>query len=477
MGKSKSGHQAFFWNSLEKFGIQAIQFVIGIQLARILSLRDYGLIALLLVFTAVSQIFIDSGFTKALIQRNDKSKDDLSTAFTFNLAISITIYGILWFTAPYVASFYNEPVLIDLLRVLAFVLIINALFAIPNTLLTIDLEFRTIATINSVSMLISGVVAIILAYNGFGVWSLVIQYLLKALISLLLFTLKSKWNFRIFFSKSSFKNLFSFGSNLMISSLLNVIVGKFSSLFIAKVISTPELGVYSRGAQFPDVAIGTLGSVLDTVLLPMLAKNKNPEFLRSQMQKIFRLLNLVTIPITVLLAVLAEPIVVLLLTEKWLGAVPILQLFCISRFFNNLISVNVNSLYVLNRAELALKQHYGKIAVRVVLVLVSLQYGIVFIALAEAVTSIIHFIINAYYPGKLISYGIKAQLKDLVPYLLIGSMLFGVLYLLNGYFEYPIWAIIFISIIGIVLYIVLLFFFRKSDFLYAKDFISSKISK
>tara|TARA_R110002020_G_scaffold91560_2_gene222275 strand:+ start:6097 stop:7530 length:1434 start_codon:yes stop_codon:yes gene_type:complete len=475
MANTKSNYQAFYWNALERFGNQGIQFVIGIVLARILSPTDYGLVGLLLVFTAVAQIFIDSGFTKALIQRNDKSDDDLSTAFTSNLVIGLVIYVILWIAAPYIAAFYEEEVLKNLLRALSLILIINALFAIPNTVLTIDLEFKTIAKINSVAVLVSGIVAIILAMNGFGVWSLVLQYLLKAFITLILFTIKSPWKYRFYFSKSSFKTLFSFGSNLMASSLLNVIVSKFSSLFIAKVISTPDLGYYTRGIQFPDVAIGTLGSVLDTVLLPTLAKFKEPEKLKEQSKRVLELLSLLTIPITFLLAVLAEPIVLLLLTEKWINAVPILQLFCLSRFVTNLSSVNINLLYVINKPNLVLRQQYSKMAIRVALILIALPFGIVYIALAEVISSVIHFAINAYYPGKLLNFGLSSQLRIIGPYILIGSGIYILLFFIERNLTSPIWEIPLISIIGILLYAILINFLKKEEAAMVKGIIKDKL--
>lgn len=473
MQNSKANYKSFYWNALEKFGIQALQFIIGITLARILSPSDYGLVGILLVFIAVSQIFVDSGFTKALIQRNDKSEKDLSTAFTFNLAISITFYVILWFTAPIIASFYNEEVLINLLRSLALILVINAFFSIPNTILTIDLEFKKIALINFVAVLISGSLAIFMAYSGYGVWSLVMQYLLRAVILLIFFTIASKWSFKLYFSKRSFKLLFSFGSNLLASSLLNVVVDKFSSLFIAKTISTQDLGFYTRGIQFPDIAIGTLGSVLDTVLLPTLSKTKELTVLRFQIDKMVRLLSLVTMPVVVLLAILAEPIIVLLLTDKWLPVVPIMQFFCVSRFFTNLISVNTNVLYVLNKANLVLKQHYLKIAIRVGFILLALPYGIIYIAFAEMLSAIAHLIINTHYPGKYIKFGFKAQLNILLPHIAIGSFLFLVLFFFNTLFDNPIYKLLFIPFSGIMSYILLIFMICKKDYYLLKEIVLS----
>lgn len=464
MQNSKTNYSSFYWNALEKFGIQALQFIIGITLARILSPNDYGLVGILLVFIAVSQIFVDSGFTKALIQRNDKSDIDLSTAFTFNLVISITFYFILWFTAPIISSFYNEEVLINLLRSLSLILIINAFFSIPNTILTINLNFKKIAQINFFAVLISGSISIYMAYNGYGVWSLVIQYLLRAGISLIFFTIASKWKFKLYFSKSSFKRLFSFGSNLLASSLLNVVVDKFSSLFIAKTISTQDLGFYTRGIQFPDIAIGTLGSVLDTVLLPTLTKTKELTVLRFQIDKMVRLLSLVTMPVVILLAVLSEPIIILLLTDKWLPVVPIMQFFCVSRFFTNLISVNTNVLYVLNKANLVLKQHYLKIAIRVGFILLALPYGIVYIAFAEMLSAVAHLIINTYYPGKFIKFGFKSQFSILFPHITIGTVLFVILFLFNTIFDNPIYKLLFVPLGGIVLYVLSIFIICRKDF-------------
>lgn len=475
MAQTHSKSSAYFWTSLEKFGSQAVQFVIGIILARILSPRDYGVVGILLVFTAVAQILIDSGFTKALIQKNDKSKKDVSTVFTFNLIISITIYTILWFSAPVISEFYDEASLVPLLRVLSLVLISNALFAIPNTLLSIDLNFKTIAKINASAILLSGLFAVFLAYNDFGVWSLVLQYLSRSVLLLIFFTISNSYKYKIYFSKDSFNQLFKFGSNLMISNLLNVVVGKFSSLFIAKVVSTTDLGYYTRGMQFPDVAIGTLGAILDTVLLPSLAKNKDKTSLKSEFERVIVLLHLITLPITIILAVLAEPIVLLLLTKKWIAVVPILQIYCVSRYFNNLISINVNIMYVLNKTNLVLRQHYIKIALRVILIIIALPFGIVYIAAAEAITSIMHYLINAYYPGKFLNSGIKKQLIGLYPYLIISLILFITLTYLNTYITSLYIKIILTTFLGTALFYSLTFLVRRKDFNYFKGFIINKL--
>jgi teichuronic acid exporter len=464
---------SFYWNFLEKFGSQVVRFAIGVFLARILSPNDYGLIGLLVVFTSVAQIFVDSGFSKALMQRNDKDTKDVNTAFTFNLLISLVIYVILFILAPSISNFYNEPILIDLLRVLALTLVINALFTIPNTILAIDLNFKKIAIINFISIVISGIIAIILALNGYGVWSLVYQYLIKSVLSVIMFWSTKAWSPKLFFSTPSFKRLFKFGYNLTLSSLLNQFVEKFSWLFIAKSFSTADLGYYNRGIQFPDTAIGTLGGVLDTVLLPNLAKSKNSNELKNEVSRILLYLTIITTPITILLAILAEPVIIILLTDKWLTAVPILQIFCFCRFVTNLSTISINVLYVLDKTNLVLRQQYIKMAIRIGLILIALNFGIIYVALAELFSVTIHFIIGAYYPGKLINFSAIKQFKIMGPYIFMAAAISFILLLIKSLIINNYLQIIILSI----LYLVLIYVFRKKDFIEVKSLIKNLTKK
>lgn len=464
---------SFYWNALEKFGSQIVRFFLGVVLARILSPNDYGLIGLLVVFTSISQIFVDSGFSKALMQRNDKNPHDVNTAFTFNLVVSIIIYILLFFSAPLISNFYSEPILIDLLRVLALTLIINALFTIPNTILAIDLDFKKIAQINFASIVISGIIAIGLAINDFGVWSLVYQYLIKSILGVIFFWSSKAWNPSLYFSKESFKRLIRFGFNLTLSSLLNQFVEKFSWLFIAKSFSTADLGYYNRGIQFPDTAIGTLGSVLDSVLLPNLAKSKSMGELSNEVSRILLYLNIITIPITVLLAILAEPVIIVLLTDKWIAAVPILQIFCFCRFVTNLSTISINVLYVLDKTNLVLRQQYIKMAIRIGLILIALNFGIIYVALAELLSVTIHFIIGAYFPGKLINFGALKQLKITFPYLLIAIVISAVLLTIKPFIANNYLQIVLLGSLGCTIYIILVAVFRKKDFTQVKSLIKN----
>ncbi|MCL6275551.1 lipopolysaccharide biosynthesis protein [Muricauda sp. 2012CJ35-5] len=434
MSLGKKMFHGVVWSGLEKISIQLVQFVIGIILARILTPKEYGIIGILYVFIAISNVFIDSGFTKALIQKQDRTEEDKSTVFWFNLLISLVCYILLWITAPYIADFYELDVLKNLLRVLALVLIINSLFTVPTTLLNIDLDFKTLAKINFISVFGAGMVAIYLAMEGYGVWALAYQTLLKSILSLVMTWFWVRWKPRLLFSKASFGTLFSYGSNLLVSSLLGVAVNNFYALFIAKLISTKDLGYYTRGTQFSDFVYGTISSILDSVLLPGLSTiQEQRDVLIAQTRKVIKLTALITIPVFLLLALMAKPIIITLLTEKWAPAAPIMQFFCIARLITIISGINVNLLYVIGRTDLALRQQYSKIAIRVVLLVVSLKYGIVIIALAELISTIIHFFINTYHPGKIMGYGALSQIKDM-KMIFLSSILMVMVTFLSVYF-------------------------------------------
>lgn len=412
------------WSTIERLSVQLVSFILTIVLARLLTPSEYGTIGLLIVFISFSQVFIDSGFSKALIQKQNRTDDDISTVFYFNLFIAIICYVSLYFLAPLISGFYEISKLENLLKVLSISLFFNALFAIPNTLLSIDMNFKSITKVNFSSTVISGLIAIYLAYDGFGEWALVYQTLIKSFLMAVFFWIAVKWKPIMIFSKKSFFELFNFGSKLLVNSLMNNIVNNFASLFIAKVINTQQLGFYTRGTQNADTAFSTINSIIDNVLLPGLAPLQNQlELLIDGTKKIIKTAAVVVIPIFLGLSIIAKPLIILLLTEKWSMAIPIMQIICISRLITIISGININLLYVLGRSDLALKQQYFKIAIRIVLLVVALQYGIIIIAAAELATTIIHFFINTYYPGKMMKYGAIQQIKDISPIILSGVVM------------------------------------------------------
>lgn len=417
--------QGTVWSSLEKLSVQVVSFALGVILARLLTPEEYGTFGLLLVFISISQVFIDSGFSQALIQRQERTDKDISTVFLFNILVALACYAILYVAAPSISYFYEVPKLTPLLRVLAISLLLNALFTIPLTLLTIALDFKSIAKVTLVTTILSGALAIYCAYLGMGEWALVIQTISKGAFMTIFLWLGTQWKPMFIFSKKSFNTLFSFGSKLLVSSLLSSLLSNLNSILIGKYIGTKSLGFYTRGTQFADIVYSILNASLNSVLLPSLSViQQNTKELIGITRTILKTTALVTVPLFLGLALLSEPIVLILLSDKWRMAIPIMQIFCIARLITILVGISSNVLYAVGRTDLTLKQEYVKIAVRIIFLLIALPHGIYWIAVAELSATSIHYFINTYYPGKLFNYGAIAQLRDISKIILAGITMF-----------------------------------------------------
>ena len=465
MNLSNKMVKGMVWSMLERVSVQSVQFILGIILARILSPSEYGTIGLLTVIIAFMQVFVDSGFSKALIQKQDRTQTDISTVFFFNVIISIVCYVLLWISAPFIANFYNNTLLIDLMRVISLSLIFGAFFSIPTTLLTIKFDFKAIARTNLIATILSGIIAVWMAYEGYGVWALVLQTVLKSMLTVLIMWFQIKWKPTLVFSKTSFHSLFSYGSKLLLSSVLNMSVNNFSNLFIAKVTTIKDLGFYTRGTQFADMIFTIFSSVLDSVLLPSLASIQNErEKLIHLARLTIKFTALIVTPILVGLACIAEPLIKILLTDKWLEAVPIMQIICLARLITIISGINVNVLYAIGRTDLALKQQYIKLIIRIVFLVIAIKYGIIFLALAELFSTIIHFFINTYYPGKILNYGSLEQIKDLLPIIFSSLLMVLVMYIPIYFLENSILKLIIAPLLALPVYLGLSYLFKISEF-------------
>lgn len=465
MGVGNKMMSGVLWSGIERITIQTIQFAIGIILARLLTPTEYGTVGLILVFIAISNVFINSGFTSALVQRQNRTEEDKSTVFLFNIVISLLCYLLLWFVAPLIADFYSTPILKQLLRVLSISLVINSLGAVPYTLFTIDLDFKTLTKCNFISILISGIVAIYMAYNGYGVWALVAQTITNSIIALILIWYFSSWKPQLVFSNKSFRTLFSYGSKLLISSLLNRIVSDLSTLLIGKVFTPKELGYYSRGVQYTDFVSSLISSIIERVLLPGLSPlQDNFELLLKYLRQILVTTAIVSIPTFFGLIILAKPIIIVMIGDKWLPAVPIMQIFCLARLITILSGINANFLYIVGRTDLTLKQQYINIPIRIVALTIALKYGIVYIALAELISTSAHYFINTYYPGKMMNYGALKQLKDISRVLLSAIIMAIFTYLILQFFDANIVKLILGPILGGIVYVILLNLLKVKEY-------------
>jgi O-antigen/teichoic acid export membrane protein len=352
------------------------------------------------------------------------------------------------------------------MRVISLSLMFGAFFSIPTTLLTIKFDFKAIARTNLIATILSGIIAVWMAYEGYGVWALVLQTVLKSMLTVLIMWFQIKWKPTLVFSKTSFHSLFSYGSKLLLSSVLNMSVNNFSNLFIAKVTTIKDLGFYTRGTQFADMIFTIFSSVLDSVLLPSLASIQNErEKLIHLVRLTIKFTALIVTPILVGLACIAEPLIKILLTDKWLEAVPIMQIICLARLITIISGINVNVLYAIGRTDLALKQQYIKLIIRIVFLVIAIKHGIIFLALAELVSTITHFFINTYYPGKILNYGSLQQIKDISPILFSGLLMSVGIYYTMEFVVDLLLKIVFSTIIGAIIYFSLIYFIKKDEFI------------
>ena len=402
-----------FWSFIEKFGSQFILLISQIVLARLLDPRDFGLLGMLAIFIAISQAFIDSGFDNALIQKKDANQTDYSTVFFFNISIGVVLYLILFFTAPLIADFFRSPELVQLTRVVCLILVVNSFGLIQFVKFKIEMNFKAIAQVVVIANLLSAALGIVLALLNFGVWALAAQVIGIYFFRSILFWVKSTWRPSMVFSIKSFKGLFNFGSKLLLSGLISQTFENIYLLVIGRMFSATALGFYDQAKKFQQVPVATLAQVVGNVTFPAFSKIQDEnEKLRLGFRKLIKLLFFINFPLMIGLAVMADPLLVVVLGDKWEPSVPYFQLLCIAGMIYTLHSSNLNILKVKGRSDLFLYLEIIKKAIVVLAIIIGLKWGIIGLIIGQIFTSFISFFINAFYTGKLISYTISNQLKD-----------------------------------------------------------------
>lgn len=417
------------WNFIEKFSVKGSSFIISILLARILSPTDYGLIGMLTVFISLSTVFIEGGFIKALIQKQERTDEDFSTVFFFNLAVSIVIYCVIYVVSPYISSFYNEKALTNILRILSLNLIVGSLNIVQRAKLMIAMDFKALAKINFIATIIGGGIGISMAYTNWGVWALVGQTLTSTLAMFFLFPLYSRWKPQWMFSLSSFKTLFGFGSKLLVTGVVSTIYNNIATIAIGKSYKTSELGYYTRATQFSEMIAWTVNDIMGTVTFPILSECQKQ---REQMIEIYSkslfYTALLIFPIMSLMALLATPLIIVLLTEKWLPCVILLQILCFARMMTPLSAINMNVLNAIGRPDLFMKVDFIKIPIGILSLVITIPMGVTAVVVGDLVTTFIAFFINTYYPGKILGYGAWQQIKAFSP-IILATLLMSVIVL------------------------------------------------
>lgn len=404
------------WNFAEKIIIYGMQFVVSLFIARILNPSDYGLIGMLAIFLAISNLFIDSGFSRSLIQKKDRTEVDYSTVFYFNLLISSAFYLLLFFGAPLIADFYNEPQLVLITRVLSLTFVIQSFTIVQFTKMAVQMDFKTRAIIQTIAVLISSVTGLLLAIYGFGVWALVGQNLAKTTATLLLLVIIKRWKPLLVFSKESFRTLFAYGSKLLLADICYVIVGNLYNILIGKFFAKSELGYYAKGNVLTNVMYQSTTDVLQNVTFPVMSDLQNDdERLRHVYRQLVKFSFFVIFPVMVGFALLSAPFVHLCLGAKWLPAVPIIQAICMSRLFAPVSALSSNFLKAKGFSGLILRLTLIKMPIYLGLLFLFLPYGVVAVAVGQAIAAFLAFLIDAYYPGKMVGYGALRQLRDMLP--------------------------------------------------------------
>lgn len=452
------------WSAVERFSSQGVQFVINIIMARLLLPVDYGMIGMLAVFLQISQAFIDGGFTNALIQRKDKTEVDFSTVFYFNIIIAFIFYVLIFYSAPLIADFYNMPDLTNVARVIALSLIISSLSAVHKTKLTINIDFKSQSKISLIAALISGVIGIWMAYGGFGVWALVIQILVNAVLQTILCYLFLRWFPLKVFSLKSFKALFSFGSKLLVSSLIHTVYYNLYSIVIGKRFSATDLGYYTRAEQFAIFPSSNVNSIISRVTFPILSSIQDDnERLASVYRKYIRLASFIIFPLMIGLAVLAKPLIILLLTEKWLGIVILLQILCLDWMLDHLSIINLNLLYVKGRSDWALRLEIRKKIIATTILFISIPFGIAGMCWGRVIYALIATYMNTRYTKSLIGLSFATQIKDILPSLIIAILMGGIVYCSIVLFSSVVLQLFVGFVVGAGCYIAISFVFKMDS--------------
>lgn len=431
----KKTFTGIIWGALERFGPQIISFLVMIILARILTPQDYGLVGMIMVFVMVAISLVDSGFSQALIRKKDRNEVDDSTTFYFNIVIGLLLYVIMWFLAPVVSRFYNEPRLLWLTRFICIGIVCNSFSVVQRALLSIEINFKKQAIASFFGAISGGAIGIGMAYAGWGCWALVCYHIFNLGINSAMLWVLSTWRPKWTFSWTSFRILFSFGSKLAVSGLIHTLYVNGVNLVIGKVYKAADLGFYTRAQQFSVFLSSNIGGILQRVSYPVLCRfQDDDEKLREKFTTILRLSSFISFCLTMILIGVAKPMVVMLIGEKWLPAVRLLQILGFGYMWGTVYSLNLNILLVKGRSDLYLKLEIIKKIFFVAVLAALVPFGMIPLCIGIVVNSLIEVFVNSFYTKKLIGLSLWQQLRQLAPSIFYSLSMFPIILLTTIYF-------------------------------------------
>lgn len=480
MGKDikQSVLSGVLWSGMEKFALQVFGFIQGVILARLLSPTDYGLISMVSIFVMLSYSFVDAGFGTALIQKQNRSEKDYSTVFVLNIAISLLIAISLYLCRGLIAHFYHEPILVNIIGIYAILVFLSSLIAIQDVRLSIYLEFRKKSIINIITTIVSGLFSIILAFCGYGVWSLLVPQFLSIAVKACLYWHFQHWFPRFYFSVASCKLLFGFGSKILASSILSTIFENIYSLVIGKVYSARDLGYYSRADSYSSLPAKTAGGIIESVAFPVFSQlQEDKQALLFAFIKMLRLSAYIIFPVMMGLAALGKPLVILLVTDKWMSSIILLQLLCFSRMWWHIQVLNLNLLKAKGRSDLFFSLEIIKRVLTIIVLCLTFTWGIIVMCIGNIFISILSMFVNSYYTGKLIDFGIIKQFKEILSSLVL-SITMGVIIYCSTYLtdNYAL-QVFYGMVIGLIYYFGLSYLTKSKDFAFYAELIFSRLKR
>lgn len=463
------------WSILEKFSLQIIQFVVSVILARLLEPKDYGLIAITLIFTSISAAITDGGFEKTIIQKRNLTPIQINTIFYISVGLGIILSSLVFFSASVISEFFKEAELIHILKFVSLGIFLNALGQIQSTLLRKDLNFKKLSSIQVFSSFASGISGIWMAYMGYGIWSLVFSMLLSQLITTSCYWVNSKWYPKLMFSFYSIKSVMPFGLNVLFSSILFFFAQQFNSLVVGKFHSKADLGLFNRGSKFPELATGVIEAVILKMSFPLFSKLQDDENeLQKLLEKTVKLIAFVSFPILTLLFLVANEITIILFTTKWLGSVIFLKCFCFIKVLNPFVAVYREIILAKGHATLLTKILVFTTIVEVGLILSLIQFGLLFVVVGSLISVIIQFVTYAYILSIKLDVKWQNNIKWILPYFLISiftALIILASEVLFATFQYStILTLVTKLILGVFLFLVTYYFFNVEGTQYIKIF-------
>lgn len=466
---------SLFWKFAERIGAQGVNLIVSIVLARILMPEDYGIVALVTIFIAISNVFIETGLPTALIQKKDADDLDFSSVFYCNIVISIILYIIIFLLSPLIAKFYNNTQLTTVLRVLSISVLIAGIKSVQNAYVSRKMIFKKFFICTSIGTIGSAFVGIWMAYEGYGVWALVVQQLTNTTVDTIMLWITVKWRPIFKFSFARLKELYKFGWKMLCSGLIDTIYNEIYGLTIGKIYTSEQLAYYNKGSQFPKLITDNINGSISSVMLPALSnEQEKKEKLKSMMRRAIKTSSFILFPLLFGLVAVAEPLVKLILTEKWLPAVPLMQLLCFSYVFWPIHTINLQAISAIGRSDIFLKLEIIKKIIGIVALVISIPFGITFMVMMRTVASIISIFINSSPNRKLLGYSYKEQIRDILPAFILSSLMCIIVIGVNLIHLGLVIKLCLQIIIGVIVYITIAYWFKMEAFTYILNMIKNR---